>query len=119
MNRIKELRVKNGYTQAELAKALNISQGSISGYETGRFEPDLDTIKKMSELFNVTMDELFVQETSLKAIGDAMLPQGLNQKLRRLTAGLMQMPGSELDRVDKILSAAYPEFFEEERKDDE
>lgn len=36
MNKIKEYRRKLGLTQIELARACNVSQGALSGYETGR-----------------------------------------------------------------------------------
>jgi DNA-binding XRE family transcriptional regulator len=36
-----------GLTQVELSRALNISQGTLSGYETGRFEPDVDTVHRL------------------------------------------------------------------------
>lgn len=119
MNRIKEFRLKNGMTQIELAKALNISQGSVSGYETGRFEPDVETMKRMAELFNTSIDNLFGSEASLKSIGDALYPISINRKLKRLTVGLMNLPGNDLDRIDKMLTAAYPEFFTERNDDDD
>lgn len=59
MNKIRELRRKMGLTQVELANALNISQGSLSGYETGRIEPDITTMRKMADYFSVTLDTLF------------------------------------------------------------
>ena len=59
MNKIRENRRKMGLTQIELAQKLNISQGSLSGYETGRIEPDVTTMRKMADLFGVTLDELF------------------------------------------------------------
>lgn len=59
VNKIRENRRKMGWTQIELAKALNISQGSLSGYETGKIEPDMTTMRKMADLFGVTLDALF------------------------------------------------------------
>lgn len=59
MNRIREFRRKMGLTQNELSSILSISQGSLSGYETGRIEPDMDMMVKMSQFFNTTLDELF------------------------------------------------------------
>jgi repressor LexA len=58
MNRIKELRNKRDISQQDLADFFNISQQTISAYENGSREPDLDTLKKMSEYFNVTIDYL-------------------------------------------------------------
>jgi len=59
VNRIREQRRKMGLTQVELSKALNLSQGALSGYETGRYDPDVDTMQRMADFFNVSLDELF------------------------------------------------------------
>jgi transcriptional regulator with XRE-family HTH domain len=48
-----------GLTQVELSKALNISQGTLSGYETGRFEPDVDTMQRLADFFHESLDSLF------------------------------------------------------------
>ena len=53
-----ELRKKKNISQEELAKALDISQGAVSAYETGRWEPSIATIKKMSSILDCTVDEL-------------------------------------------------------------
>lgn len=59
MNGIREQRRKLGLTQVELANALNISQGSLSGYETGRYDPDVETMHRLADFFHVSLDELF------------------------------------------------------------
>ena len=59
---LKTLRKKNQITQKELAEALHISQTSVSKYERGESEPDLEMIIKMSDFFGVTIDE-FVRGT--------------------------------------------------------
>ena len=59
---LKILRKKNRITQKELAAALHISQTSVSKYERGESEPDLEMIIKMSDFFGVTIDE-FVRGT--------------------------------------------------------
>jgi transcriptional regulator with XRE-family HTH domain len=48
-----------GLTQVELSRALNISQGTLSGYETGRFEPDVDTMQRLADFFHESLDSLF------------------------------------------------------------
>lgn len=58
MNRIKELREKSNLTQAELGNQLNLSQITISGYERGYREPDLETLLKLADFFNVSIDYL-------------------------------------------------------------
>ena len=59
---LKTLRKKNKLTQRAVAEALHISQTSVSKYERGESEPDLEMIIKMSDFFGVTIDE-FVRGT--------------------------------------------------------
>ena len=47
--KLKFLREKRGYTQEEIAHKLNISRQSISKYENGINEPDIETIKKQTK----------------------------------------------------------------------
>ncbi len=56
--RLKNLRKEKGLSQAELAKALNLTQRKISYLETGQFEPDLTILWKLSSYFGVSCDYL-------------------------------------------------------------
>ena len=56
--RLKQTRIKHGFTQDEFAKKLNISASSISLYENGDREPSLATLKTISETLNVSTDYL-------------------------------------------------------------
>jgi len=55
MKRLKELREAKGLSQEELAKSMGVVQKTISSYETGRSEPDIQTIIKLSNFFDVTV----------------------------------------------------------------
>ena len=56
--RIAEIRLKQGWSQAELAKRLHISPSTVGMYEQGRREPSIDALTAMSEAFGVTIDYL-------------------------------------------------------------
>lgn len=56
MNRIKQLREENNITQIQLAKKLNKTQQTISLYENGTNEPDLDGYIILSKLFNCSIE---------------------------------------------------------------
>lgn len=57
-HRIKELRERNKFTQESLAKEIGVSPSTVGGYEnTGRL-PDLETLKKIAQLFDVSLDYL-------------------------------------------------------------
>lgn len=58
MNRIRALRAQNGIKQADLAKALRVSQAALSGYETGKFQADISTYIEMANFFGVSLDYL-------------------------------------------------------------
>ena len=54
---LKRLRKQKKLTQREVADALHISQTSVSKYERGESEPDLEMVIKMADYFKVTVDE--------------------------------------------------------------
>ncbi len=56
--RIKELRKKKNITQLKLAFDLNVSQNTLSRYETGEREPSYDVLIKIADYFNVSIDYL-------------------------------------------------------------
>ena len=60
--RLKELRLKKGLTQTELANMLNISQKSYSHWETQKTEPSFENLIKLADLLEVSLDWLFGRE---------------------------------------------------------
>ena len=57
---LKKIRKQNKMGQVELAKKLNVANGTISMWENNLRTPDLETIKKIAELFNVSTSDLVV-----------------------------------------------------------
>lgn len=55
---IKELKVEMKLTQTELAKKLNTTQDTISLWELGKSFPDIFSLIKLSQIFNVSTDFL-------------------------------------------------------------
>ena len=66
MNKIRELRKQNNITQKNLCKKLKISQPTLSGYETGKHQPDNDTLSKIADYFKVSIDYLLNRETTIQ-----------------------------------------------------
>ena len=54
----KKLRIKNKYTQEDIANKFDMTKTGISYWENGKSEPSLEVIEKLSELFNVSIDYL-------------------------------------------------------------
>lgn len=61
---IKRLRNNAGLTQVELAERIGISQGSLSAYESGKDIPSVNTLIRMADVFNCTLDELVERRVS-------------------------------------------------------
>lgn len=58
-NRIRELRIKEGLTQKQLAEKANVSYHSINSYESGRRTPSGKVLVKLETLFGVTGGYLY------------------------------------------------------------
>ena len=56
--RLKELRESKRLTQKEVAEIIGYSEISYARYEKGEREPDISTLCKLAEYFNVTVDYL-------------------------------------------------------------
>ncbi len=55
-SRLKELRTKKGLSQKSLGSLVNLSDKTISAYESGRNAPDFETLKKFSRVLGVSID---------------------------------------------------------------
>ena len=62
--RIKELRVKNNYTQGQLAKATGLSPAHISNIETAHTKVSLSSVIDIADVLNVSVDELVCEGIS-------------------------------------------------------
>lgn len=60
--KIKLYREKKNMTQSEIAEILGVKPATISKYEYGALEPNIESIKKLSEIFGITIDELLKDE---------------------------------------------------------
>ena len=55
---IKELREKYHFTQAELAEKLNVSDKTISKWETAKGYPDISLLEPIAKIFGISVTEL-------------------------------------------------------------
>lgn len=57
-SRIKESRKAKHYTQKDLAKLLNVKPTTVSGWELGRNDPSIETLKQIAKFLGVDFDYL-------------------------------------------------------------
>lgn len=80
ITRLKEVRNEKGLNQKKIAACLNITQQTYSDYETGRTNPDIDTLILISDILETSIDYLLGREDDLgnitiKTEKPAPLPQ--------------------------------------------
>ena len=61
-NKIKEYREANKMTQKDIAEILGVEPGTISKYESEMIEPNIESLKRLADTFNITVDELIKDE---------------------------------------------------------
>lgn len=61
-NKLYELRKQKGFSQEELANRLNVSRQTVSKWEVGESTPDMEKLVAISDLFDVSLDELIKGE---------------------------------------------------------
>ena len=63
INRVKELRVANGWTQEQLAQAAAVSRQSINSIERNRYVPSLELALTFARIFTCPTDQIFHLES--------------------------------------------------------
>lgn len=66
MTKLKELRKEHKLSMKELGKILGLSESTISLYEAGKREPDIKTLIKMADYFNVSVDVYLAEMKQIK-----------------------------------------------------
>lgn len=60
--RLAEIRKSKKLKQMELAERLNVSQQVISNIERGVTAPDIEQLKKIADIYNISLDQLVGRE---------------------------------------------------------
>jgi putative transcriptional regulator len=63
-NKLEEIRKQNGITQEELAEKLEVSRQTIGSLENGRYNPSILLAFKISRLFKLSIEDIFIYEES-------------------------------------------------------
>lgn len=83
-NRFYTLRKQSGLSQEELANRLNVTRQTVSKWEVGDSTPDMEKLIAISDLFNVSLDELVkgevvpqneVKDSTLDSFKEAVLTE--------------------------------------------
>lgn len=70
---LKKGRSKSGYTQAQVAEMLGIKGNTLSGYETGASEPDIDTYLQLCKIYDLDYVSILEKAYNLKPMDEIAL----------------------------------------------
>lgn len=121
MNRIRELRRSKNLTMKELGAIVGVSESTISLYENEKRQPDNDTLFRIADYFNVTLDYMFGRGEHIVNSSDRLSEQeaqlikayrDLNQQGREYIRQTMYMalsiykkcsdvPDMEIEKIEK------------------
>lgn len=96
-NRLKQLRIEYGILQKDLAEQLQLSQQTISLYESNKRQPDYDTLRTISEFFNVSTDYIL-------GITNIKEPIGITREIREEYSADKNFKGHYSEEREKALN---------------
>lgn len=106
MNKIKYFRQKNGLTQAELGRLLSVQKAAISKYELGIVPPSIEILRKLSDIFHVSIDDLVDNATS-DSTGRADFDSYLNQVKIIYQGAAMKLTDEDRELLRQSFGATY------------
>ncbi|MCH3215477.1 helix-turn-helix domain-containing protein, partial [Enterococcus faecium] len=63
-SKLRELRVKKGYTQEYVARKFNVTRQTISKWENNKTTPDIETLKKICEFYSTNINSILNEDNS-------------------------------------------------------
>lgn len=89
--KIKEERLKKGWTQEQLAQLLNVSRSTVSSWEVARNYPDLETIIAISDLFGISLDNLLREDKQMAKDTTKKLKRGKFYKIALIAVSIIAL----------------------------
>lgn len=104
--RIREVRLKRGYTQEYLAKKLGMGRSNFGHIENDRVTPSSEVVQKIADILNVSTDYLY-------GYVDEDIPE-----IRVIQRAAKKMTPEDRQRMMKIIKAAFEDAFNDDDDDE-
>ena len=99
---ISSLRKKKGMTQAELAEKMGVTDKAVSKWERDLSCPDISSLPKLAEIFDISVDELMQVKTGLKEKQNSKVSEIIDTVLKAVAtaAGVATVALTVLNKLD-------------------
>lgn len=101
-SKIKHLREQNNINQKELAKKLAISNVQLSRYESDERRPDYETLTKIADYFNITVDYLLGRQDLSIEDKEDFEKFSKDPSLQRMFKEMKDSPEEDLEELQQI-----------------
>lgn len=102
--RLKELRKAKKLKQIDIAEMLSCSQGVYSRYESGEREPPFDIMKKLAEIYGVTVDYLMGGDLSEQTTQTSPVPAQEKAPSTIDDQIMRELEGADVELVREVLN---------------
>lgn len=111
--RIKKLREDKDMSQVELGKLVNVGNTTISQWESGKRSPDIETVKKLANIFGVSSDYLLGRTNDPTPAKDRELPQTVAPYLPE---GFDELPPEAKEEVLNFIDYIMVKYGKDDNK---
>ena len=109
MNTVRELRIRAGMQQKELALSAGVSRPTVSEWEHNKKDPSGDRLKRLSEIFDVDPGVILGYGQHLETSDTIIMPKTTESRI--ISEGIDRMPPEDREKALNILKAAYADYF--------
>ena len=117
MNRLKELRDDKGLTQSQLGNIIGAKKSAISLWESGKRQPDNETLSKLADFYNVSVDHILCRDKGEKETnitddiairlltreGKPITPEKRKKATELLRIMIEEMDDDKLDQATQVI----------------
>ena len=112
MENLRKIRKERDLTMKEVGIAIGVGESTISQYETGKRQPDQQTLLKLADYFGVSVDYLLGRKTEDNASPSLHIPDEYKDLPSAFYEGAKDLTQEDIDDVVKFM-----EFLKKKKSD--
>jgi len=106
LKNLKKLRTESGISQRELAENIGVSQQSINKYENHNIEPDIETLIRMADFFDTSVDYL-VGHSRIRRRIEPVSTYDLNKDEATVMDGFRQLNRKQRKAISQLIESFH------------